>query len=45
LDFPYLTQEGEELFLCWHYGEDGILFFHDTEEGFSGRQPITLLPD
>ena len=45
LDFPYLTKDGEELMLCWHYGEDGILFFHDNEEGFSGRRPITLLPD
>ena len=45
LDFPYKTQSGEVYFLCWHYGEEGILFFHDAESGFSGRKPITLLPD
>lgn len=45
IDFPYKTQEGEVLFLCWQYGEDGILYFHPPDEGFGGRRPITLLPD
>lgn len=45
VDFPYLAQDGTEYLLCWHMGEDGLFYFHGTEEGFTGRKPITFLPD
>jgi hypothetical protein len=37
----FLTMYGNrEVCLCWKLGEDAIRFWHDTEEGFSGRKPI-----
>ena len=39
VDFPALRQ-GAEVCLCWKYGEPGVLFWHDMEAGFAGRQPI-----
>jgi hypothetical protein len=31
---------GQEVCLCWKLGEDGIQFWHGTDEGFRGRKPI-----
>jgi hypothetical protein len=39
IDFPTLLQ-GEEVYLCWKLGEDGIRFWHGVDEGFRGRKPI-----
>jgi len=39
VDFPTLFR-GEEVYLCWKLGEDGIRFWHGTREGFAGRKPI-----
>lgn len=39
LDFPAL-RNGEEVLLCWKYGEGTIAFWHDKEAGFAGRRPI-----
>ena len=39
LDFPAL-REGQEVYLCWKYGEDQIAFWHEIDAGFVGRQPI-----
>ena len=39
LDFPAL-EDGEEILLCWHVGEDEIRFWHGTDEGFQGRKPL-----
>lgn len=41
LDFPAL-RDGREVYLCWKYGEDQIVFWHEVEAGFAGRQPIDL---
>jgi hypothetical protein len=45
IDFPYQAKDGSEYFLCWHLGEEGLFYFHDLVEGFSGRKPISLLPE
>lgn len=46
LDFPYRSQtQNRDFFLCWHAGEEGLFYFHPTDVGFNGRQPISLLPD
>jgi hypothetical protein len=46
IDFPYKAENsGDIYFLCWRLKEDGIFYFHGLNEGFSGRHPITLLPD
>lgn len=39
VDFPSL-REGREVYLCWLRGEERIGYWHDTNTGFAGRQPI-----
>lgn len=39
VDFPAL-REGKEVLLCWKMPEKEILFWHDLNSGFAGRQPI-----
>jgi hypothetical protein len=39
LDFPCLI-EGETVLLCWKLGEKEIAFWHTTDAGFAGRQPL-----
>ena len=39
VDFPSVI-EGKEVMLCWKSDEDDILFYHESESGFSGRKPI-----
>jgi hypothetical protein len=39
IDFPTLYR-GEEVLLCWKFGEEGIHYWHGLEEGFQGRKPI-----
>jgi hypothetical protein len=31
---------GEEVYLCWKLGEDGISWWHGLHDGVRGRQPI-----
>ena len=35
--------EGREIFLCWQAGEDRIMYWHEVDAGFAGRQPVELL--
>ncbi len=39
LDFSAL-RNGQEVYLCWKYGEDDIAFWHEADAGFAGRQSI-----
>jgi len=39
LDFPARIN-GEDVYLCWKFGEDRIRFYHSQDEGFAGRKPI-----
>jgi hypothetical protein len=39
VDFPTYI-EGEEVLLCWKYGEKSINFYHGLYEGFAGRKPL-----
>ena len=39
IDFPTVYQN-REVCLCWKLGEDGIRFWHGSDEGFRGRKPI-----
>ena len=39
LDFPCLL-DGQTVLLCWKLGEKEIGFWHTTEAGFAGRQPL-----
>ena len=40
VDFP-CTMDGKLSYLCWKYNEPEILYWHDLEAGFAGRQPLT----
>jgi hypothetical protein len=39
LDFP-ARRQGREVLLCWKVGEPSLEFWHETEAGFAGRQPL-----
>ena len=39
IDFPH-WRDGREVYLCWKYGEERIDHWHETDAGFSGRQPL-----
>ena len=39
IDFP-CEMDGREVYLCWKLGEPSIAFWHNTNEGFSGRKPL-----
>ena len=39
VDF-YSWRDGEMVFLCWHFDEPDIAYWHGIHDGFSGRQPI-----
>ena len=40
LDFP-TTLEGRWVYLCWRNGEPELLYWHETDAGYPGRQQIT----
>ncbi len=40
VDFPSMM-DGRVVFLCWQLGEPEVLYWHEVEEGFPGRQPLT----
>jgi hypothetical protein len=39
IDFPTRFR-GREVYLCWKLGEEGIAWWHGTDEGFAGRKAI-----
>jgi hypothetical protein len=43
IDFPHIRESGEEVYLCWKYGEDDISYWHTIPEGYSGRRNISEL--
>ena len=43
IDFPFIRENGEEVYLCWKVGEDDIRFWHTISEGFGGRRSLEEL--
>jgi hypothetical protein len=43
IDFPYLRENGEEIYLCWKLGEDDIGHWHRIPDGFAGRTGVEEL--
>lgn len=43
VDFPHLRNNGEEVYLCWKFGEGDINWWHSIPDGFSGRRNISEL--
>ncbi len=42
IDFPALAM-GRPIWLCWRLGEGSIEWWHETNVGFDGRQPLSEL--
>jgi hypothetical protein len=40
VDFPSIM-DGRLVYLCWKLDEPEVLYWHDLEAGFAGRQPLT----
>ena len=38
-DFPYML-DGRIVYLCWKLGESEVCWWHETDSGFSDRQPL-----
>ena len=38
-DFPH-KRDGRVVYLCWKLDEEEISWWHDTDTGFAGRQPL-----
>ncbi len=34
------VRDGEDVLLCWQYGEPEVAFWHREDEGFGGRKPL-----
>jgi hypothetical protein len=34
------SRAGRDVFLCWHYGEEDIAYWHEINSGFGGRQLV-----
>lgn len=39
VDFP-AQYDGRTILLCWQLGEPEVEYWHETDTGFAGRQPI-----
>jgi hypothetical protein len=39
-DFPSI-RDGREVYLCWRLGEPEVMYWHERNAGFAGRQPLT----
>ncbi len=39
VDFPS-EREGRPVLLCWSINEPAVLYYHDQDQGYSGRQPL-----
>jgi hypothetical protein len=33
-------RDGQDVWLCWQYGEKRIAYWHDLSSGYTGRQPL-----
>ncbi len=43
IDFPCIRSNGEEVYICYMLGEEGIGYWHHIADGLAGRQPIETL--
>lgn len=40
IDFPS-ELDGRPMLLCWQLGEPSVQFWHDSDSGYAGRQPLS----
>lgn len=41
VDFP-AERYGENVMLCWRYGEADVSYWHKPNEGYNGRKPLKI---
>lgn len=41
VDFP-AERYGEEVLLCWRYGEPDVAYWHKPNEGYNGRKSLKI---
>jgi len=41
VDFP-ADRYGENVLLCWRYGEQDVSYWHKPNEGYNGRKPLKI---
>jgi hypothetical protein len=41
VDFP-AERYGENVMLCWRYGETDVSYWHEPNEGYNGRKPLKI---
>ncbi|NLX99793.1 MAG: DUF2203 domain-containing protein [Rhodopirellula sp.] len=41
IDFPAIL-DGRQVYLCWKLGEPEVLYWHELDSGFAGRQSLTV---
>ena len=39
VDFPSVV-DGHDVYLCWQFDEPELQYWHETDGGFAGRQPL-----
>ena len=39
VDFPAMRND-QEILLCWKYGEPAVMYWHDLQSGYQGRQRL-----
>ena len=37
--------QGRDICLCWKLGESAIAYWHETDSGFAGRKPVSMLEE
>jgi hypothetical protein len=42
IDFPALAS-GRQIWLCWRLGDDDVGWWHELDQGFSGRRALADL--
>lgn len=40
IDFPS-ELDGRPMLLCWQLGEPSVQYWHDSDSGYAGRQPLS----
>jgi hypothetical protein len=43
IDFPSMM-DGRIVYLCWKHGEPEVMYWHELDAGFAGRQPLMAEP-
>jgi hypothetical protein len=41
VDFPAMM-DGHRVYLCWKLGEPEVLYWHELDAGYRGRQPLAV---